>query len=158
MNTSVPPNPPPPKHTLKNHMSWCILCIVCFNKAKAVAGAWLVKACCVLAESQAAGKCQGNHTQHSEGSAHSWSEAEVERRVEKKKKHNTKRKRKRETCKNIALKATQLTPAVTASPVSRRLSLSLCFISMVSDSSGKYGILRREGKHKQNPTGIPINL
>ena len=45
---------------------------VCFNKTKAGAGARLVKACCVLAESQAAWKCQGNHTQHSEGSAHSW--------------------------------------------------------------------------------------
>lgn len=78
------------------------------------------------------------------------------------------RKRKGETCKNIALKATVIPGGrgVTCRPPPRSLSLSRSyslslsrrFISMVSDSSGKYGILCREGKHKQKPTGIPINL
>lgn len=57
--------------TLLNYEShqllyFCLYC-VCFNKTEATAAAWLVKACRVLAESQAAWKCQGNHTQHSEG-------------------------------------------------------------------------------------------
>lgn len=102
---------------------------VCFNKTKAGAGARLVKACCVLAESQAAWKCQGNHTQHSEGSAHSWSR-EWSRGWEMGGKKTTRRKRKRENCKNIALKATELPPgghSVTCRPpppLSRSVSLS----------------------------------
>lgn len=50
----------------------CVVCFfLCLNKTKATACARLVKACRVLAESQATWKCQGSHTQSSEGSAHS---------------------------------------------------------------------------------------
>lgn len=78
--------------------------------------------------------------------------------------------RERERPVKILHSKLQLSPAVAASPAGRHLalsrslsyslalSLSRRFISMVSDSSGKYGILCREGKHKQKPTGIPINL
>ena len=134
---------------------------VCFNKTKAGAGARLVKACCVLAESQAAWKCQGNHTQHSEGSAHSW-RREWSRGWEMDEKKQQGGKEREKPVKILHSKL-RLSLAVAVSPaghpsLSLCLSLSRRFISMVSDSSGKYGILCREGKHKQKPTGIPINL
>lgn len=76
------------------------------------------------------------------------SEAEVERRVEKK------RKRKRETCKNIALKATQLSwqHSVTCDCHLSPFHLhGVWFQWKVWDP-------RCEGKHKQKLSGIPINL
>lgn len=101
-----------------------VVVVVCSNRAKSRGClAWLVEACRVLAESQAAWKCQGNLTQRLGGLStflKPASKAEAERRAGKKRKNTEEedgeekgeRERPVKKKKNIALKATQSSPAV----------------------------------------------